>query len=221
MTWLEPKQNYYKMSQFLRLGLSFSETCQGDWPPALPPPTSNWNLTDLVLGVSSLYFFYLRLAWRWERDFPDFSSVFFVSSEMELQEEVKRGGLYWLRELLELLWLELREGWNMDSEWVRETLALFLNTAMAVMVDGGRGGVLVVRDVESLVAYWGLRCSPQFLLSEADWNWEWENIPTFCSLKQLLPGIGIRVFTRGNQILQSYLILTWKTKFSTINVLKK
>ena len=50
---------------------------------------------------------------------------------MELQEEVKRGGLYWLREELELLWLEAREGWNMDREWVRETLALFLNTAMA------------------------------------------------------------------------------------------
>ena len=53
---------------------------------------------------------------------------------MELQEEVKRGGLYWLREELELLWLEVREGWNMDSEWVRETLALFLNTAMTKLV---------------------------------------------------------------------------------------
>ena len=69
-----------------------------------------------LISLNERHFFYLRLAWRWDRDFPDFSSVFFVSSEMELQEEVKRGGLYWLRELLELLWLELREGWNMDSE---------------------------------------------------------------------------------------------------------
>ena len=42
--------------------------------------------------------------------------MFFVSSSMELQEEVKRGGLYWLREVLELLWWEVREGWNIDRE---------------------------------------------------------------------------------------------------------
>ena len=221
MTWLEPKQNYYKLS-LTSGGLNGAYLLVRpvkviDHLPYHHPHLLKLDRPCYWCIFTSLHLFYLRLAWRWERDFPDFSSVFFVSSEMELQEEVKRGGLYWLRELLELLWLELREGWNMDSEWVRETLALFLNTAMAVMVDGGRGGVLVVWSVESLVAYWGLRCSPQFLLSEADWNWEWENIPTFCSLKQLLPGIGLRVFTRGNQILQSYLILTWKTKFSTSN----
>ena len=113
----------------------------------------------------SLHYIYLRLAWRWERDFPDFSSVFFVSSEMELQEEVNRGGLYWLREVLELLWCDVREGWNMDREWVRETLALFLNTAipqslflflvllLILLVMLMEAMVMMVRCVESLVAY--------------------------------------------------------------------
>ena len=103
------------------------KTCQ-------PTPNTTWNWPtepDFVIFKNIFHFTaYLRVDWRWERDFPDFSSVFFVSSSMELQEEVKRGGLYWLREVLELLWWEVREGWNIDREWVKETLALFLNTAI-------------------------------------------------------------------------------------------
>ena len=45
-----------------------------------------------------------------------FSLLSLDSSEMELQEEVKRGGLYWLREVLEEFSWEVREGWNMEKE---------------------------------------------------------------------------------------------------------
>ena len=49
---------------------------------------------------------------------------------MELHDDVNRGGLCWLRDVVEELSLEVREGWNMEREWVSETLALFPNMAM-------------------------------------------------------------------------------------------
>ena len=53
---------------------------------------------------------------------------------MELHDDVNRGGLCWLRDVVEELSLEVREGWNMEREWVSETLALFPNMAMLAPV---------------------------------------------------------------------------------------
>ena len=93
----------------------------------------------------SINFFFsnLRFVRRCDRTLATFSLLSLDSSEMELQEEVKRGGLYWLREVLEEFSWEVREGWNMEKEWVRETLALFPNIAILPPVWRGR--------------YWGRR----------------------------------------------------------------